>query len=191
MGLLDEELREKGKTIEKYEVEIRRRNDEIEKKTKDVDRYNRQYEKLTGERPPTRCYLATPKGTAGKRIEIESKRNAEFDACEPAKRVVIVNKRNETETRTEDVDRYNRRYEKGGPASAREARRNRYPTTRAFDKCQPLEKRVVMVDVVTNDTRSRRWGICLLARRRWPARREYARSPDAVGDTVGVDLNVP
>mmetsp|Transcript_9071 Transcript_9071/g.15585 ORF Transcript_9071/g.15585 Transcript_9071/m.15585 type:complete len:897 (+) Transcript_9071:228-2918(+) len=47
MNLLDEELKEKGKTIEKYEVEIRRRNDEIEKKTKDVDRYNRQYEKLT------------------------------------------------------------------------------------------------------------------------------------------------
>uniref|UniRef100_A0A7S0QXY1 Coiled-coil domain-containing protein 40 n=1 Tax=Pyramimonas obovata TaxID=1411642 RepID=A0A7S0QXY1_9CHLO len=46
-SLLDEELKEKGKTIEKYEVEIRRRNDEIEKKTKDVDRYNRQYEKLT------------------------------------------------------------------------------------------------------------------------------------------------
>eukprot|EP00854_Cymbomonas_tetramitiformis_P019643 gene19643-23495_t len=47
LGTLDEELKEKGKTIEKYEIEIRRRNDEIEKKTKDVDRLNRQYDKLT------------------------------------------------------------------------------------------------------------------------------------------------
>jgi len=47
LNTLDEELKEKGKTIEKYEIEIRRRNDEIEKKTKDVDRLNRQYDKLT------------------------------------------------------------------------------------------------------------------------------------------------
>mmetsp|Transcript_21916 Transcript_21916/g.41797 ORF Transcript_21916/g.41797 Transcript_21916/m.41797 type:complete len:894 (+) Transcript_21916:65-2746(+) len=47
MVTLDEELRDKGKTIEKYEMEIRRRNDEIESKTKDVDRLNRQYDKLT------------------------------------------------------------------------------------------------------------------------------------------------
>ena len=44
---LDEDLKEKGKIIEKYEVEIRRRNDEIEKRTNEVDRLNRQFDKLT------------------------------------------------------------------------------------------------------------------------------------------------
>jgi hypothetical protein len=42
LGLLDEELRDKGRTIEKYETEIKRRNDEIEKKTREIDVLNRR-----------------------------------------------------------------------------------------------------------------------------------------------------
>ena len=42
LGLLDEELRDKGRTIEKYELEIKRRNDEIEKKTREIDILNRR-----------------------------------------------------------------------------------------------------------------------------------------------------
>jgi len=44
---IDNELKEKTKTIGKYEQEIKRRNDEIEKKTNEVDKLNRAYEKLT------------------------------------------------------------------------------------------------------------------------------------------------
>ncbi|KXZ48987.1 hypothetical protein GPECTOR_24g277 [Gonium pectorale] len=46
LGLLDEELRDKGRTIEKYELEIKRRNDEIEKKTREIDILNRRYERI-------------------------------------------------------------------------------------------------------------------------------------------------
>ncbi|KAG2494199.1 hypothetical protein HYH03_007557 [Edaphochlamys debaryana] len=46
LGLLDEELRDKGRTIEKYELEIKRRNDEIEKKTREIDLLNRRYERM-------------------------------------------------------------------------------------------------------------------------------------------------
>ncbi|PNH05352.1 Coiled-coil domain-containing protein 40 [Tetrabaena socialis] len=42
LGLLDEELHDKGHTIEKYELEIKRRNDEIEKKTREIDILNRR-----------------------------------------------------------------------------------------------------------------------------------------------------
>jgi hypothetical protein len=42
LKLLDEELREKLRAIEKYELEIKRRNDEIEKKTRDIDGLNRK-----------------------------------------------------------------------------------------------------------------------------------------------------
>ena len=41
-----DELREKDKLIEKYEMEIRQRNDEIEKKMYRVDRLNRKFEKM-------------------------------------------------------------------------------------------------------------------------------------------------
>lgn len=47
LGLLDKEVDDKLRAIEKHEVEIRRRNDEIEKKTKMVDVLNKQYERLT------------------------------------------------------------------------------------------------------------------------------------------------
>ncbi|GIL43650.1 hypothetical protein Vafri_1318 [Volvox africanus] len=46
LGLLDEELRDKGRTIEKYELELKRRNDEIEKKTREIDILNRRYERI-------------------------------------------------------------------------------------------------------------------------------------------------
>jgi len=46
LKLLDEELNEKGATIEKYELEIKRRNDEIEKKTREIDLLNRRFEKM-------------------------------------------------------------------------------------------------------------------------------------------------
>lgn len=47
LGTLDAEIEEKGRAIERYEVEIRRRNDEIERKAKEVDLLNKQLEKLT------------------------------------------------------------------------------------------------------------------------------------------------
>ncbi|KAG2423494.1 hypothetical protein HXX76_015242 [Chlamydomonas incerta] len=50
LGLLDEELRDKGRTIEKYELEIKRRNDEIEKKTREIDILNRRYERMLEQR---------------------------------------------------------------------------------------------------------------------------------------------
>jgi len=46
LALLDEELDEKTKTVEKYELEIKRRNDEIEKKTRDIDILNRKFERM-------------------------------------------------------------------------------------------------------------------------------------------------
>ena len=49
LGLLDEELKEKAKVAEKYQIEIQRRNDEIEKKTRSVDALNRRLEKILGE----------------------------------------------------------------------------------------------------------------------------------------------
>lgn len=42
LKLLDEELDDKSKAIEKYELEIKRRNDEIEKKTREIDLLNRK-----------------------------------------------------------------------------------------------------------------------------------------------------
>ena len=42
-----QELIDKDKLIEKYQMEIRQRNDEIEKKMYRVDRLNRKYEKMT------------------------------------------------------------------------------------------------------------------------------------------------
>eukprot|EP00192_Tetraselmis_astigmatica_P001068 CAMPEP_0117679654 /NCGR_PEP_ID=MMETSP0804-20121206/17928_1 /TAXON_ID=1074897 /ORGANISM="Tetraselmis astigmatica, Strain CCMP880" /LENGTH=1089 /DNA_ID=CAMNT_0005489087 /DNA_START=114 /DNA_END=3381 /DNA_ORIENTATION=- len=47
LKMLDDEIKDKLRIIEQYEVEIRRRNDEIEKRTKEVDLLNRKYEKLT------------------------------------------------------------------------------------------------------------------------------------------------
>ena len=41
-----QELNDKEKLIEKYQMEIRQRNDEIEKKMYKVDALNRKYEKL-------------------------------------------------------------------------------------------------------------------------------------------------
>lgn len=46
LALLDEELGDKGRTIEKYELEIKRRNDDIEKKTREIDLLNRRYERM-------------------------------------------------------------------------------------------------------------------------------------------------
>lgn len=46
LALLDEELTDKSRAIEKYEVEIKRRNDEIERKTRDIDSLNKKYDKL-------------------------------------------------------------------------------------------------------------------------------------------------
>jgi coiled-coil domain-containing protein 40 len=46
LKLLDEELAEKAKVIDKYQLEIQRRNDDIEKKTRSVDTLNRKLEKL-------------------------------------------------------------------------------------------------------------------------------------------------
>jgi intein/homing endonuclease len=43
LKLLDEELAEKGASIEKYELEIKRRNDEIERKTRDIDFLNKKF----------------------------------------------------------------------------------------------------------------------------------------------------
>ena len=51
LAALDGELEEKGRAIERFEVEIRRKNDEIERKTKDVDVLNKQLEKLTAASP--------------------------------------------------------------------------------------------------------------------------------------------
>ena len=48
--LLDD-LKDKDKLIEKYEMEIRQRNDSIEKKMATVDRLNRKYEKLVAGEP--------------------------------------------------------------------------------------------------------------------------------------------
>ena len=48
--LLDD-LKDKDKLIEKYEMEIRQRNDSIEKKMAMVDRLNRKYEKLVAGEP--------------------------------------------------------------------------------------------------------------------------------------------
>jgi chromosome segregation ATPase len=80
MNALDEELKEKGNTIEKYNVEIRRRNDEIETKTKEVDRLNRAYDKLTynmedANNGPLEATIAnlqreiTQKGVEGKELQ--------------------------------------------------------------------------------------------------------------------------
>ena len=46
LSKLVNELKEKDRLIEKYQLEIRQRNDEIEKKMYRVDRLNRKYEKL-------------------------------------------------------------------------------------------------------------------------------------------------
>lgn len=46
LKLLDEELADKAKVIDKYQLEIQRRNDDIEKKTRNVDTLNRKLEKL-------------------------------------------------------------------------------------------------------------------------------------------------
>jgi len=48
LKLLDEELDDKSKAIEKYELEIKRRNDEIEKKTREIDLLNRKLERMVG-----------------------------------------------------------------------------------------------------------------------------------------------
>ena len=46
LKLLDDELADKAKVIDKYQFEIQRRNDDIEKKTRNVDTLNRKLEKL-------------------------------------------------------------------------------------------------------------------------------------------------
>ena len=46
-----DDLKDKDKLIEKYEMEIRQRNDSIEKKMAMVDRLNRKYEKLVAGEP--------------------------------------------------------------------------------------------------------------------------------------------
>jgi coiled-coil domain-containing protein 40 len=46
LKLLDAELADKAKVIDKYQLEIQRRNDDIEKKTRNVDTLNRKLEKL-------------------------------------------------------------------------------------------------------------------------------------------------
>lgn len=46
LKLLDDELADKAKVIDKYQLEIQRRNDDIEKKTRNVDTLNRKLEKL-------------------------------------------------------------------------------------------------------------------------------------------------
>ena len=46
LKLLDDELSDKAKVIDKYQLEIQRRNDDIEKKTRNVDTLNRKLEKL-------------------------------------------------------------------------------------------------------------------------------------------------
>lgn len=52
LKLLTEELDDKGRTIERYEVEMKRRMDTIEKKTLEIDVLNRKYEKmLSGQTP--------------------------------------------------------------------------------------------------------------------------------------------
>lgn len=49
LKLLNEELKDKEKIIEKCETDIRRRNDDIGKQTREVDKLNRKYEKLTAD----------------------------------------------------------------------------------------------------------------------------------------------
>ena len=46
--VLDAELAEKSRTVDKYEAEIKRRNDDIAKRARDVDRLNKKLEQLSG-----------------------------------------------------------------------------------------------------------------------------------------------
>ena len=46
--VLDSELAEKSRTVDKYEAEIKRRNDDIAKRARDVDRLNKKLEALSG-----------------------------------------------------------------------------------------------------------------------------------------------
>jgi ubiquinone biosynthesis protein UbiJ len=47
-SVLDSELAEKSRTVDKYEAEIKRRNDDIAKRARDVDRLNKKLEALSG-----------------------------------------------------------------------------------------------------------------------------------------------
>lgn len=68
LKLLDDELVDKAKVIDKYQLEIQRRNDDVEKKTRNVDTLNRKLEKLlydmegedTGARICTRMHCFVP-----------------------------------------------------------------------------------------------------------------------------------
>lgn len=47
LALVEQELKEHEKTIERFELEIKRRHDEIERKTGAMDLLNKEFEKLT------------------------------------------------------------------------------------------------------------------------------------------------
>lgn len=50
LKVMDEEVTERGRVIEKQELDMRRRNDEIAKKTREVDVLNRKYERLVADK---------------------------------------------------------------------------------------------------------------------------------------------